>query len=91
MATKYEYHICVRGRNAFPVDMLRYDRCTPLHESDSDVIHRSIMREAGLYTGAEGNRLGVTVAVRSDKPPTEARWRSFSWEVVSVDKIRSFA
>lgn len=61
-------HIVVEGPGAFPIDMLRYDACSPRSEPDSGAIaHRSERREVHL------NAWGMHI--------TPARWESFGWTV----------
>lgn len=74
---KTTIHFTVKGRGAFPIDMLRYDRCTPASETDSFVIRRSY-ESGGREFSVRIQRDGVG---RSWKPCVE-RWRSFNWEVV---------
>jgi hypothetical protein len=63
----------VTGRNAFPVDMLRYDHCWPESGRDSALI------EASQVEGPEPR----TVRLRgwsSDFPVTPSkRWASYGW------------
>lgn len=71
--------VTVSGTGDFPVDMLRYDRCTPEHETDSGLIARSF---APLYS----EKLQINL-LYVDREPTEARWKSFSWEIVKTEKV----
>ena len=57
----------VSGVNQFPFDMLRYDLCWPASERDSNML------------AMVGQR---TMALKSLKPPTTARWGSFGWKVI---------
>jgi len=66
----------VEGSGDFPVDMLRYDRAfclTPIPHPDHPWF---------------GKRLRVVCAIQKNFKPTEARWNSFGWRVLSgsVDK-----
>ncbi len=66
------------GRSAqFPIDMLRYDRGSPYHESDS----YAIMREG---TKDDPPRRSVELVVTACGAPTAARWESFGWRVTHV-------
>lgn len=60
----------ISGRGRFPMDMLRYDHCWPLHSVDSQTI---------LDTATEEYRNKVwTVQVASNvREFTKARWMSF--------------
>lgn len=69
------YRFTVRGRGSFPIDMLRYDRATPYNEVDSNSISRA------MHVGPWES---VDVELISQRPPTEDRWASFSWQVVTV-------
>lgn len=61
------------GTGRFPFDMLRHDRCWPLHETDAGVIERTTRpREAGQPS---------TVLLAGLSEPNTARWKSFGWEV----------
>jgi hypothetical protein len=71
----------VTGHYPFPIDMLRYDRCTPDCEVDSYKIisvSDAIARREGPVT--------ITLRSHSESPgvPTIGRWRSFGWDVTSV-------
>lgn len=76
----------VRGSLAFPIDMLRYDACTPATEEDSHTIERTLSHE---------NEGAVEVTLRFRTLPTVARWASFGWTVVAVidpvtgDRVRT--
>ena len=61
------YTFWVTGRGDFPVDMLRYDRASPVTGSDGDNMFES--RELR------------SVSMRSYHEPTIARWASFGWSV----------
>lgn len=65
----------VRGHGMFPFDMLRYDRCFPASERDSHTIQENTRVRGPVQT--------ITLTMADPKRrPTEARWRSFGWEVV---------
>jgi hypothetical protein len=81
MAKQYLYVFIVHGRQRFPVDMLRYDRATPHREQDS----HQIIPATGCHSG--GTIAGYDIELQSHRPPTEARWRSFGWEVTETQKI----
>lgn len=70
-----EYSIVVTGTGAFPIDMLRFDRCMPKYEEDAATIERSLRpRSRGRYR----------VTLLSAKDPTNTRWLSFGWKVEEV-------
>lgn len=87
MAKRYVHVITVTGALPFPVDMLRYDRCTPNAETDSAVITRSLNDP---MSGA------LTVQVQTDgRPrhwyPTAGRWESFGWKITDVVTREDYA
>lgn len=82
----YRHTFVVRGSFPFPIDMLRYDRCTPKSEADSNVITRSLEHQ--------GTSEVFEVTVISDKElkgwePTVGRWKSFGWELVPSTAARA--
>lgn len=86
--------VTVVGSFQFPIDMLRYDRCTPNSESDSSAI------DASFWPRSRGeSRKERRIAVRHEStqrpsavgPFTPARWASFGWDVdVSTMKTEVF-
>jgi hypothetical protein len=59
----------VAGRGAFPFDMLRYDRCTPLRGEDAALLERE-----------DGSRAVVVIRYAGQAGEwTDARWSSFGW------------
>lgn len=85
-ALKYQYYACVRPRvpgmvPAFPIDMLRYDRCTPYNEIDSNKIIRTF-NERGEITDITFTIVVTKFSEKSNEEPwTVARWQSFGWEI----------
>lgn len=71
----------VRGRGEFPVDMLRYDRCSPFRESDSANVQcgHGPEREVEVIAIREGGN-----RIKNYMPFTHARWESFGWKIVDV-------
>lgn len=63
----------VRGPGRFPLDMLRYDQAVPASETDASYIAATL---------ADPSRDRTLITLRGVKPPTEARWRSFGWQVL---------
>lgn len=59
----------VEGRGAFPVDMLRYDCCSPRDTQAVSEIESSHQRRA----------VGVPIRLNCWTKPTPERWRSFGW------------
>ncbi len=83
MAKKFEILTYeVEGTGEFPIDMLRYDSAWPY--SADDALKISLQPHDG---DAYFNRHTVRLSTYSNndrwKINTPARWRSFSWEVVS--------
>ena len=73
----------VRGRGAFPLDMLRYDSCWPARGIDVEKI------TPRYETAEERDEMSwreVTLMTYGDRknfsPVTAARWASFNWKVV---------
>lgn len=75
---RYLYTVRVEGNLPFPIDMLRYDRCTPKSESDSSFILESLDPMAGRV------KLEVVHTDGSGWSPTDGRWQSFGWEILGV-------
>ena len=75
----YEHEATVEVNGAFPVDMLRYDRCYPASEEDAKAIAQSL---AG--TEREPYRVTVKALSPSREHWTKARWRSFGAVVVKT-------
>ena len=73
----------VTARYTFPLDMLRYDRCTPLSQSD--------VGELELALAGSGRILDV-VTFTSDRcaPWTIDRWKSFGCTVEHLSSRRGW-
>lgn len=75
MPIKQLHEFIVEGSGVFPFDMLRYDQCWPKSETtDSAAIERTTRH---VYSGDE------KVTLVGLGKPTEGRWNSFGWRVVS--------
>lgn len=75
MANKV-YRFAVRGKLAFPLDMLRYDACYPATQEAITEIHDSFFRHDTKERVVElTSQLGA---------PTGARWSSFGWRVENL-------
>jgi hypothetical protein len=74
----------VVGIHPFPIDMLRFDGCFPRDEISSNDITSSITQRNG------SEKIIRLVKVHSNRlwTPTEGRWNSFDWRVVS-ESIRT--
>lgn len=71
----------VRGSGQFPVDMLRYDGCFP--SSQDDVAFAFTQRDERSVTLVSYTSMKQTRV-------TPARWESFGWKVVKLEKPRKF-
>lgn len=81
-AATFFHEFVVEGSGSFPIDMLRYDSCWPRTEIDSSKI---------TFTGEPLERRQVELATLTRSPwePTEGRWASFGWHVVSHSARRN--
>ena len=73
----YTHRFTVVGGIEFPIDMLRYDRCTPTGPDDSSAIIASL-RVPHL------EQIIVNLQTENTNKswvPTRDRWRSFGWEI----------
>lgn len=79
---KYRCEFTVEGDGEFPIDMMRYDRCTPATQED-----------VGKMSMVGVKRCVVMVAFVESKLttiPTIRRWESFGWKVypnIQIDKL----
>ena len=78
-----KYYYVVSGGGAFPLDMLRYDASHPEREVDSGAIASTF--RGVRWAGAEEPHVPL-VRLVSYYPPTDGRWQSFGWHVVTVDE-----
>lgn len=77
---------CDPGHYAsLPYDMLRYDACWP--ESQADV-HAA--EDPGGHRDGDGCTL-IALLSDSASEPDSARWASFGWHVMYVEKVRADA
>lgn len=68
----------VAGVGAFPLDMLRYDRCFPQTQVDVAAMSRVRGERVARHVCLESVSVG-------DPRPTLRRWESFGWKVTMVD------
>jgi hypothetical protein len=69
------HEFIVEGTFDFPIDMLRFDRCWPKHESDDSAsIAGSLSR-----IGRNFNKRAIKLVGLNE--PTVGRWSSFGWTV----------
>lgn len=76
---KHACEFTITGAGHVPVDMMRYDRCTPLTQEDAAKMNPEYKQPFGSYS-IQMIRFTETQA---DKP-TIARWASFGWQVSNV-------
>lgn len=81
MAKEIRYEFTVEGIWDFPIDMLRYDMCWPEHETSDSVNIAESFRPSRKKS--EPTRICL-VGLRE---PTDGRWSSFGWRVVSSRKV----
>jgi len=70
----------VEGSGDFPMDMLRYDFCSPRREGDDtgNLYAPMYSRERLPVRRIQLKRL----VTHKDKMPTSGRWASFGWRVI---------
>lgn len=74
------WEFTVEGSGSFPFDMLRYDQCWPKSESPDSATLESMTRR--------GVRGPFRVTLVSLNAPTQGRWESFGWLVISQSERR---
>lgn len=82
MAMMYEHVFVVNATGqGFPLDMLRYDRCTPYQQSDVDEVWELVATRP-----RSGERYSIKLVAQHSKgwKPTEGRWESFGWQVERI-------
>lgn len=67
----------VQGTHPFPMDMLRYDSAYPATGESAVRIEKSICD----YTRADPEP--IVIELVGPRNPTEGRWNSFGWQVLS--------
>lgn len=87
MKRTYCHILTVTGNFCFPIDMLRYDRCTPYQEEDSGRIATTMMFKRTMLD--EGKQIVKVMKVTDSKIPqwTIGRWQSFGWFEVKREII----
>jgi hypothetical protein len=80
--------VTVVGRQAFPIDMLRYDGLHPRNEVDANKITTTILNEG---IGEPQVEMSIELSRESSDPswqPKRERWeRKFGWQVKSVEVV----
>jgi hypothetical protein len=79
----FEQTVTVEGSNSFPIDMLRYDECSPASEADAHKIQRSIDHAEPMQVTLKRLRL---YGYNMDFTP--GRWSSFGWRIASTIETR---
>jgi hypothetical protein len=74
MSGEKKYIYTVKGQGQLPFDMLRYDQAWPRTSRDAALIDAHVRSGARPRVEWEVDLMGI-------KMPTEARWRSYGWEV----------
>ena len=80
---KYACEFTVKGLGRIPMDMLRYDRATPLTQKDASECENPSYDEQADRSGDVSIRL-VRFTEHKDDHPTVGRWKSFGWEVSDI-------
>jgi len=83
---KYECVFTVVGCGSLPIDMMRYDRCTPHTQEDASKVANSFMN----YKPTEERTIHLhcymeTAGKNPGDHPTTRRWNSFGWKVINVE------
>jgi hypothetical protein len=73
------HRIEVTGRGKFPIDMLRYDQCFPLYDSDTEIMRHPINEPQIVALGHWGP---------SSWKPTASRWKGYHWTVTHHEVMR---
>lgn len=86
MPFKYANEFVVTGTGEFPIDMLRYDRCSPVSQLDASHVISSFNgnldedKELSVrlirFTEGKGKNYADN--------PTVDRWKSFGWQVSDI-------
>ena len=81
---KYACEFTVTGIGDVPLDMMRYDRCTPL--SQNDVIKAFVPTPFGLRPTESVRMIRFTEGKGRNYAdnPTVKRWNSFGWQVTDI-------
>ena len=83
---KFDVQAMDKVMEVFPVDMLRYDRCTPDTQEDIADMVFSVDDPTG-----DPRVITLVHYSHGDKKwlPTYRRWQSFGWRVVKVHHVYS--
>jgi hypothetical protein len=76
---RYGWRFIVVGCGNFPTDMLRYDECFPVDETEArSMFSPNLERRTVRLERWSGH----------PNPPTEDRWQSQGWEVLVSEPVR---
>ncbi len=76
----YKHTALVSFTGHFQIDMLRYDRCSPLDQIDVAIIERSF--DYGLDSFSKSKAVNICLINNSKKPNwTIDRWKSFGCDL----------
>jgi hypothetical protein len=80
----FEVRCGVGFADQFPIDMLRYDGCSPARESEDSapIQHRH-------HKFKPGDTIRLHKIWYKGWQPTDERWKSFGWEVVP-DSLQAY-
>lgn len=76
----------VRVGASVPFDMLRYDRCTPLTEQDSNKMERLAAADGSCWGGVDDRTIKVLRTSPNGGMPAVGRWASFGITVTDVKR-----
>lgn len=79
----------VRGTGPFPIDMLREDGSSPYSEQDSERIGLSLDERQQTHYDFQITLIKHNGYQHSRWNPNSAKWKSFGWEVISVEEKRT--
>jgi hypothetical protein len=74
---KFFWYFTVTGNGQFPTDMLRYDACYPVDETNGNIA--PYRADSSIY------RETRSVNLKSAHEPTEGRWNSFGWRISNIE------
>lgn len=82
MTKTFRFEVTNPNGYPFPIDMLRYDNCTPDTEQDS-------LKISSTFDAVNASEKIVKVTMRTNDRfvPTIGRWESFGWKI-SINRIK---
>ena len=82
---KYVCEFNVSGTGDFPIDMLRYDRCSPYSSQDAGKIGSGGLADYCDTRTVKLIRFTQGKGKNYKDNPTNDRWKSFGWAVSNVE------